>query len=70
MILLWIKNKIKDLERYYDSLSKSFVLSGMLFKDDKFLLDPIKKKVMDAKLKDSVIVSTILHNIKFRLFQK
>lgn len=42
----------------------------MLFKDDKFLLDPIKKKVMDAKLKDSLIVSIILHNIKFRLFQK
>lgn len=42
----------------------------MLFKDDKFLLDLIKKKVMDAKLKDSLIVSIILHNIKFRLFQK
>ena len=42
----------------------------MLFKDDEFLLDLIKKKVMDAKLKDALIVSTILHNIKFRLFQK
>lgn len=42
----------------------------MLFKDDEFLLDLIKKKVMDAKLKDSLIVSIILHNIKFRLFQK
>ena len=42
----------------------------MLFKDDKFLLDLIKKKVMDAKLKDSLIVSITLHNIKFRLFQK